>query len=92
MEIVELRLLYRKIQPPLSLISPAQNNKASSLTNFFRNWGGSFGIAFITTFGERPPELPPVPRRRQHRRLVTQPAAEHPPDRRLSSVSRLLPH
>jgi len=43
---------------PLSVISysqlsPAQNNKASSLTNFFRNWGGSFGIAFITTFSER---------------------------------------
>ena len=43
---------------PLSVISysqlsPAQNNKASSLTNFFRNWGGSFGIAFITTMAER---------------------------------------
>ena len=43
---------------PLSVISysqlsPAQNNKASSLTNFFRNWGGSFGIAFITTVAER---------------------------------------
>ena len=43
---------------PLSVISysqlsPAQNNKASSLTNFFRNWGGSFGIAFITTMTER---------------------------------------
>ena len=43
---------------PLSVISysqltPAQNNKASSLTNFFRNWGGSFGIAFITTMSER---------------------------------------
>ena len=43
---------------PLSVIaysqlSPAQNNKASSLTNFFRNWGGSFGIAFITTISER---------------------------------------
>ncbi len=24
-----------------------QNNRASSLTNLFRNWGGSFGIAFI---------------------------------------------
>jgi DHA2 family multidrug resistance protein len=36
-----------------SQLSPAQNNKASSLTNFFRNWGGSFGIAFITTFTER---------------------------------------
>lgn len=43
---------------PLSVIaysqlSPSQNNKASSLTNFFRNWGGSFGIAFITTMSER---------------------------------------
>jgi DHA2 family multidrug resistance protein len=43
---------------PLSVISysqlsPDQNNRASSLTNFFRNWGGSFGIAFITTVAER---------------------------------------
>jgi len=43
---------------PLSVISysqlaPGQNNKASSLTNFFRNWGGSFGIAFVTTMSER---------------------------------------
>src|SRR5580692_10421788 len=43
---------------PLSVISysqlrPDQNNKASSLTNFFRNWGGSFGIAFVTTITER---------------------------------------
>jgi MFS transporter, DHA2 family, multidrug resistance protein len=43
---------------PLSVLSysqlrPDQNNKASSLTNFFRNWGGSFGIAFVTTMTER---------------------------------------
>ena len=43
---------------PLSVISysqlsPDENNKASSLTNFFRNWGGSFGIAFISTMAER---------------------------------------
>jgi DHA2 family multidrug resistance protein len=43
---------------PLSVITyselkPSQNNRASSLTNFFRNWGGSFGIAFITTASER---------------------------------------
>ncbi|HTS65115.1 MAG TPA: DHA2 family efflux MFS transporter permease subunit [Candidatus Acidoferrales bacterium] len=43
---------------PLSVISysqlrPDQNNRASSLTNFFRNWGGSFGIALITTVAER---------------------------------------
>jgi len=43
---------------PLSVLSYSQlrtdqNNKASSLTNFFRNWGGSFGIAFVTTMSER---------------------------------------
>ena len=43
---------------PLSVIAysqlkPSQNNRASSITNFFRNWGGSFGIAFITTTSER---------------------------------------
>ena len=43
---------------PLSVIAysqlkPSENNKASSLTNFFRNWGGSFGIAFINTFSDR---------------------------------------
>ena len=36
-----------------SQLRPDQNNKASSLTNFFRNWGGSFGVAFITTAAER---------------------------------------
>ena len=30
-----------------------KNNKASSLTNLFRNQGGSFGIAFVTTMIER---------------------------------------
>jgi MFS transporter, DHA2 family, multidrug resistance protein len=43
---------------PLSVIAyselkPSENNKASSLTNFFRNWGGSFGIAFMSTITER---------------------------------------
>ena len=32
-----------------SQLRPDQNNKASSLTNLFRNWGGSFGIAFVST-------------------------------------------
>ena len=36
-----------------SQLRPDQNNKASSLTNLFRNWGGSFGIAFITTASQR---------------------------------------
>ena len=30
-----------------------KNNKASSLTNLFRNQGGSFGIAFVTTMISR---------------------------------------
>jgi DHA2 family multidrug resistance protein len=43
---------------PLSVIAysqlkPGENNKASSITNFFRNWGGSFGIAFASTMEER---------------------------------------
>lgn len=36
-----------------SQLTPDQNNRASSLTNFFRNWGGSFGIAMVTTMAER---------------------------------------
>lgn len=36
-----------------SQLRPDQNNRASSLTNFFRNWGGSFGIALITAVAER---------------------------------------
>jgi DHA2 family multidrug resistance protein len=32
-----------------SNIAKSKNNKASSLTNLFRNQGGSFGIAFVTT-------------------------------------------
>ena len=36
-----------------SQLRPDQNNRASSLTNFFRNWGGSFGIALDTTMSER---------------------------------------
>ena len=36
-----------------SQLKPEENNRASSLTNFFRNWGGSVGIALITTMSER---------------------------------------
>jgi DHA2 family multidrug resistance protein len=32
-----------------SNLAKSKNNKASSLTNLFRNQGGSFGIAFVTT-------------------------------------------
>jgi DHA2 family multidrug resistance protein len=36
-----------------SYLPKNKNNKASSLTNLCRNWGGSFGIAFVTTLVER---------------------------------------
>jgi MFS transporter, DHA2 family, multidrug resistance protein len=36
-----------------SYLPSNKNNKASSLTNLCRNWGGSFGIAFVTTMLER---------------------------------------
>jgi MFS transporter, DHA2 family, multidrug resistance protein len=36
-----------------SYLPRQKNNKASSLTNLFRNQGGSFGIAFVTTMIER---------------------------------------
>jgi DHA2 family multidrug resistance protein len=36
-----------------SYLPPGKNNKGSSLTNLARNWGGSFGVAFITTMHER---------------------------------------
>ena len=47
---------------PISIIAYSQlradqNNRASSLTNFFRNWGGSFGIALMTTIAERRQQL-----------------------------------
>jgi DHA2 family multidrug resistance protein len=43
---------------PISVIAysqlrPDQNNRASSITNLFRNWGGSFGIALVTALSER---------------------------------------
>jgi DHA2 family multidrug resistance protein len=43
---------------PLSVITYShlrfdQNNRVSSITNFFRNWGGSFGVALVTTLSER---------------------------------------
>jgi DHA2 family multidrug resistance protein len=40
-----------------SQLRPDQNNRASSITNFFRNWGGSFGIALTTTVAERRDQL-----------------------------------
>jgi len=36
-----------------SYLPLTKNNKASSITNLFRNLGGSFGVAFVTTVLER---------------------------------------
>ena len=36
-----------------SYLPQNKNNKGSSLTNLCRNWGASFGIAFVTTMLER---------------------------------------
>jgi MFS transporter, DHA2 family, multidrug resistance protein len=40
-----------------SFLPQDKNNKASSLTNLARNWGGSFGVAFVTTMHERRAEF-----------------------------------
>jgi len=40
-------------QVAYSYLPKDKNNKASSLTNLFRNQGGSFGIAFVTTLIEK---------------------------------------
>jgi DHA2 family multidrug resistance protein len=49
---------YAFLFVPVSVVAysflPAnKNNKASSLTNLARNWGGSFGVTFVTTMHER---------------------------------------
>jgi MFS transporter, DHA2 family, multidrug resistance protein len=40
-------------QVAYSFLPKSKNNKASSLTNLFRNQGGSVGIAFVTTVAAR---------------------------------------
>lgn len=40
-------------QVAYSYLPKGKNNKASSLANLFRNQGGSFGVAFVTTMLER---------------------------------------
>ncbi len=51
-------------QVAYSYLPKDKNNKASSLTNLFRNQGGSFGIAFVTTLLER--------RQQFHRTILTE--------------------
>jgi DHA2 family multidrug resistance protein len=65
-----------------SYLPKNKNNKASSLTNLFRNQGGSFGIAFVTTL---------LARRTQYHQsvLVAHATPYDPPYReRLAALSR----
>jgi MFS transporter, DHA2 family, multidrug resistance protein len=49
-QVLGLSFLFVPIsQVTYSYLPPEKNNKASSLTNLFRNEGGSFGIAFANT-------------------------------------------
>src|SRR5216683_5175290 len=43
-----------------SFLPKNKNNKASSLTNLFRNQGGSVGIAFVNCFPPRATKFPPL--------------------------------
>ncbi len=65
-----------------SYLPKNKNNKASSLTNLFRNQGGSFGIAFVTTV---------LARRTQYHQsvLITHATPFDPPYRaRLTSLTQ----
>ena len=44
---------FRSASSPIRTLPPNKNNKASSLTNLFRNLGGTVGIAFVTTLFAR---------------------------------------
>jgi hypothetical protein len=66
-----------------SQLRPDQNNRASSLTNFFRNWGGSFGIALITTVAERRQQF----HRRMSARQLLQRSSSSPHARMLSRIT-----
>jgi DHA2 family multidrug resistance protein len=54
-----------------SYLPANKNNKASSITNLFRNLGGSFGVAFMTTVLERRTQF-------HHSVLVQQLTPENP--------------
>jgi len=61
-----------------------KNNKASSITNLFRNLGGSFGVAFMTTMLERRTQF-------HHSVLVQHLTPENPVfSQRLESLSQYL--
>ena len=61
-----------------------KNNKASSITNLFRNLGGSFGVAFVTTVLERRTQF-------HHSVLVQHLTPENPLfTQRLDNITRYL--
>jgi DHA2 family multidrug resistance protein len=67
-----------------SYLPANKNNKASSITNLFRNLGGSFGVAFMTTVLERRTQF-------HHSVLVQQLTPENPIfNQRLETVTQYL--
>ncbi|HEY2497664.1 MAG TPA: DHA2 family efflux MFS transporter permease subunit [Candidatus Angelobacter sp.] len=67
-----------------SYLPANKNNKASSITNLFRNLGGSFGVAFMTTVLERRTQF-------HHSVLVQQLTPENPIfSQRLETVTQYL--
>jgi len=69
-----------------SYLPKNKNNKASSLTNLFRNQGGSFGIAFVTTLLAR--------RTQYHQSVLVAHATPYDPPylERLAALSRQFAH
>src|SRR5215472_8906112 len=67
-----------------SYLPLTKNNKASSITNLFRNLGGSFGVAFVTTVLER--------RSQFHHGVIVQPLTPENPvfTQRLETVTQYL--
>jgi MFS transporter, DHA2 family, multidrug resistance protein len=67
-----------------SYLPANKNNKASSITNLFRNLGGSFGVAFMTTMLERRTQF-------HHSVLVQQLTPDNPNfSQRLETVTQYL--
>jgi MFS transporter, DHA2 family, multidrug resistance protein len=67
-----------------SYLPANKNNKASSITNLFRNLGGSFGVAFMTTMLERRTQF-------HHSVLVQQLTPDNPNfNQRLETITQYL--
>ena len=71
-----------------SQLRPDQNNKASSLTNFFRNWGWQLRYRLRRLHQRTSPELSSGHGRLQHRGVQPRPPYLHPADIRIPPVAR----